>query len=45
MKFTLSWLREHLSGDYGLDDVTGALNRIGLQVNERPLDFLKLTGG
>ncbi len=32
MKFTLSWLREHLSGDYGLDDVTGALNRIGLEV-------------
>ncbi|WP_371344842.1 phenylalanine--tRNA ligase subunit beta [Ancylobacter sp. IITR112] len=32
MKFTLSWLRGHLSGDYGLDDVTGALNRIGLEV-------------
>ncbi|MCB4767814.1 phenylalanine--tRNA ligase subunit beta [Ancylobacter sp. Lp-2] len=32
MKFTLSWLREHLSGSYTLDDVTGALNRIGFEV-------------
>ncbi|MBS7544377.1 phenylalanine--tRNA ligase subunit beta [Ancylobacter oerskovii] len=32
MKFTLSWLREHLAGDYTLDDVTGALNRIGFEV-------------
>lgn len=44
MKFTLSWLREHLSGDYGLDDVTGALNRIGLEVEGVEDKAAKLKG-
>lgn len=44
MKFTLSWLREHLSGDYGLDDVTGALNRIGLEVEGVEDKVAKLKG-
>ncbi|WP_018389394.1 phenylalanine--tRNA ligase subunit beta [Ancylobacter sp. FA202] len=44
MKFTLSWLREHLSGDYSLDDVTGALNRIGLEVEGVEDKAAKLRG-
>ncbi|GLK73546.1 phenylalanine--tRNA ligase subunit beta [Ancylobacter dichloromethanicus] len=44
MKFTLSWLREHLSGDYGLDEVTGALNRIGLEVEGVEDKAAKLKG-
>ena len=44
MKFTLSWLREHLSGDYGIDDVTGALNRIGLEVEGVEDKAAKLKG-
>ena len=32
MKFTLSWLKEHLQTDASLDDVVGALTRIGLEV-------------
>ncbi|QFR34572.1 phenylalanine--tRNA ligase subunit beta [Ancylobacter sp. TS-1] len=44
MKFTLSWLREHLSGDYTLDDVTGALNRIGLEVEGVEDKAAKLRG-
>ena len=34
MKFTLNWLREHLEGDYALSDVVGALNTLGLEVEE-----------
>ena len=32
MKFTLSWLKEHLDTDASLDQVTEALTRIGLEV-------------
>jgi phenylalanyl-tRNA synthetase beta chain len=32
MKFTLSWLREHLDGDASLDAIVEALTRIGLEV-------------
>ncbi len=32
MKFTLDWLKSHLSGDYALDDVVATLNRIGHEV-------------
>ena len=32
MKFTLSWLRDHLEGDAPLDRVLDALNTIGLEV-------------
>lgn len=44
MKFTLSWLREHLSGDYTLDDVTGTLNRIGFEVEGVEDKAAKLKG-
>ncbi len=32
MKFTLSWLKEHLATDAGLDAIVAALTRIGLEV-------------
>jgi phenylalanyl-tRNA synthetase beta chain len=32
MKFSLSWLREHLEGDAPLDRILAALNTIGLEV-------------
>ncbi len=32
MKFTLGWLKDHLETTASLDEVTGALNRIGLEV-------------
>ncbi|MBB3808421.1 phenylalanine--tRNA ligase subunit beta [Pseudochelatococcus contaminans] len=32
MKFTLSWLKDHLDTDASLQDVLDALNRIGLEV-------------
>jgi len=32
MKFTLSWLREHLDTDATLDQITATLNTIGLEV-------------
>jgi phenylalanyl-tRNA synthetase beta chain len=32
MKFTLSWLREHLATDATLDQITDGLTRIGLEV-------------
>ncbi|MFK8253083.1 phenylalanine--tRNA ligase subunit beta [Ancylobacter terrae] len=44
MKFTLSWLREHLAGDYTLDDVLDALNRIGLEVEGVEDKAAKLKG-
>ncbi|MFT8244317.1 phenylalanine--tRNA ligase subunit beta [Roseomonas sp. BN140053] len=34
MKFTLSWLREHLDTDAPLERITAALNAIGLEVEE-----------
>lgn len=32
MKITLDWLREHLDGDFTVDDVVSTLNRIGHEV-------------
>ena len=32
MKFTLSWLRDHLETNAGLDEITDTLTRIGLEV-------------
>ena len=32
MKFTLSWLKEHLKTEAGLDVITDALTRVGLEV-------------
>ncbi len=33
MKFTLSWLKDHLETDASLDDITATLTRIGLEVD------------
>ncbi|TXH17210.1 MAG: phenylalanine--tRNA ligase subunit beta [Gammaproteobacteria bacterium] len=43
MKFTLSWLKEHLETDATVQDVADALNRIGLEVEgvENPAEKLK----
>ncbi|MGV3729971.1 MAG: phenylalanine--tRNA ligase subunit beta [Sphingopyxis sp.] len=43
MKITLDWLREHLDGDFTVDDVVATLNRIGHEVEgvENPADKLK----
>jgi phenylalanyl-tRNA synthetase beta chain len=43
MKFTLSWLREHLDTDAGLDTIVDTLTRIGLEVEgvHNPGDALK----
>ncbi len=32
MKFTLSWLKDHLTTDASLDDIVDGLTRIGLEV-------------
>ncbi|HEY0149937.1 MAG TPA: phenylalanine--tRNA ligase subunit beta [Allosphingosinicella sp.] len=42
MKFTLSWLKEHLETEASLDDVLTALTRIGLEVEgvENPAEKL-----
>ena len=42
MKFTLSWLREHLETEAGLDEIVAALTRIGLEVEgvENPAEKL-----
>ncbi|NNF76857.1 MAG: phenylalanine--tRNA ligase subunit beta [Rhizobiales bacterium] len=34
MKFTLSWLKDYLDTDATLDDITAALNDVGLEVEE-----------
>ncbi len=34
MKFTLSWLKDYLDTDATLDDITSALNDVGLEVEE-----------
>lgn len=34
MKFTLSWLKDHLQTDAALDDIVNALTSIGLEVEE-----------
>ncbi|MEM9754980.1 MAG: phenylalanine--tRNA ligase subunit beta [Pseudomonadota bacterium] len=43
MKFTLSWLRDHLDTDASLDDIAETLTDIGLEVEEvsNPLDKLR----
>lgn len=43
MKFTLSWLREHLDFTASLDEIVGKLNAIGLEVEsvENPADSLR----
>ncbi len=40
MKFTLSWLREHLDFTVSLDEIVSTLNTIGLEVEsvENPAD-------
>ncbi len=42
MKFTLSWLKEHLETDASLEQICGALTDLGLEVEEliNPLDRL-----
>jgi phenylalanyl-tRNA synthetase beta chain len=42
MKFTLSWLREHLETDASLDAIVEALTRVGLEVEsvENPAEKL-----
>jgi phenylalanyl-tRNA synthetase beta chain len=42
MKFTLSWLKDHLDTDAGVDEVAEALTRIGLEVEgiENPAEKL-----
>jgi len=42
MKITLDWLREHLDGDFTVEDVVATLNRIGHEVEgvENPADKL-----
>ncbi|MBC00774.1 MAG: phenylalanine--tRNA ligase subunit beta [Rhodobacteraceae bacterium] len=43
MKFTLSWLKDHLETDAGLDEIVETLTRIGLEVEDvvNPADKLK----
>ena len=49
MKFTLSWLKEHLETNSSLDEITNNLTEIGLEVEdiinpEKDLeDFIKLS--
>ena len=42
MKFTLSWLKDHLDTDASLGDILGALTRVGLEVEgvENPAERL-----
>jgi phenylalanyl-tRNA synthetase beta chain len=43
MKFTLSWLKEHLETNASIEDVANACNRIGLEVEgiDNPADKLR----
>jgi phenylalanyl-tRNA synthetase beta chain len=43
MKFTLSWLKDHLETDASLEEIVDTLTRIGLEVEgvENPADKLK----
>ncbi len=43
MKFTLSWLKEHLETEASLDEIVAALTRIGLEVEyvENPAEALR----
>lgn len=42
MKLTLDWLKDHLDGDFTVEDVVATLNRIGHEVEgvENPADKL-----
>ena len=44
MKFTLSWLKEHLDTDATLDSVTETLTRIGLEVEGVENPAARLSG-
>ena len=44
MKFTLSWLKEHLETEAGLAEVVDALTRVGLEVEEVDDAAAKLVG-
>ncbi|HEY9212792.1 MAG TPA: phenylalanine--tRNA ligase subunit beta [Ancylobacter sp.] len=44
MKFSLSWLKKHLETSASLDDILGALNRIGLEVEGVEDKAAKLKG-
>ena len=35
MKFTLSWLKEHLDTTAGVDEISETLTRIGLEVDAK----------
>ncbi|MEL6324998.1 MAG: YtpR family tRNA-binding protein, partial [Pseudomonadota bacterium] len=43
MKFTLSWLMDHLATKLSLDDITGLMGQLGLEIEEidNPADRLK----
>ena len=50
MKFTLSWLKEHLATDASLEAIVDGLTRVGLEVEEvvdpaAALDVPTLSGG
>ena len=42
MKFTLSWLKDHLDTDASMDDILYALTDLGLEVEDvvNPMDIL-----
>ena len=44
MKFSLSWLKEHLKTDASVDDIASALTNIGLEVEEVIDDSQSLSG-
>ncbi len=44
MKFTLSWLKEHLETDADVAAITDALTRVGLEVEGVEDPSAKLTG-
>lgn len=44
MKFSLSWLRDHLDFSASLDDICATLNRIGLEVEEVDDPSKRLSG-
>jgi phenylalanyl-tRNA synthetase beta chain len=44
MKITLDWLREHLDGDFTVEDVVATLNRIGHEVEDVENPAEKLAG-
>ena len=44
MKFTLSWLKEHLDTTASVDEIAETLTRIGLEVEEVINPAAKLAG-